>query len=412
MKVAVVGGGFTGCMAALHSARQGHEVTLWESAPRLGGVLLDLETATGRYFNGCQYLRQGAVQRLGLPDAFTEFPHEYGGITALGNARTRLVDDCAQPALDGEARLCTEPPILGSALQRLHAYGPHAPQLIAWAQAFGDLEQLDWRCLVPMQLSRLHFPDDPQVASQKLESQRANELLAVPRRQRGRPAEAAWLPIAGYTALFDWLHQSLLDLGVGIRLQSPVTPTIASGRFGLRSRSETIAADTFVWTANPLPLFNRLYGMRLDTPPIPMKLLVGDLHQRTALPVPLPYYWQVFDSGSCVVRLYIYELGGALRYSAETFDTVDDASAWRDLQRVMRQCGLGDGHHLAGVVKQRRHVNFTSEEFRAFETLVPDLLQHGVVPGGWQHYGREEKVDSILPLIDRCLQSRSEASYA
>ena len=52
MKVAVIGGGFTGCMAALHSAQEGHEVTLLESGDRLGGVLRDVEASGGLYLNG------------------------------------------------------------------------------------------------------------------------------------------------------------------------------------------------------------------------------------------------------------------------------------------------------------------------------------------------------------------------
>ncbi|MBD8048962.1 FAD-dependent oxidoreductase [Limnohabitans radicicola] len=412
MKVAVIGGGFTGCMAALHGAQEGHEVTLLETGERLGGVLRDVEAAGGLYFNGCQYLREGSVNRLGWSDAFIEFSHEYGSVTALGNGQIRVVNDCAQPSLDGKVYLSDVSSIEGSALQRLHAYGAHAPGLINWARSFGDLEHLDWRCLIPMQLSRLHFPDDPEIPKWKMESQCANELLAIPRRQRGQMAEKAWLPRKGYKEFFVRMEQAMLDLGVTIRLQSPVKPSLEGDQLILSSRSDQIPADAVVWTANPQPLFSRLFGTRLDTPPIPMKLLVGDLRKDAQLPVSLPYYWQVFDSSSCVVRLYIYELGGVLKFSAETFDSVDSAAAWRDLQRVMQLCGLGQGHQLVSVSKQTRYVNFSPEEHQAFETLTPEMLAHGVVPGGWQYYGREEKVTSILSSLDELLQAQTEVTYA
>lgn len=412
MKVAVIGGGFTGCMAALHGARAGHDVTLLESGDRLGGVLRDVEAAGGVYFNGCQYLREGSVNRLDWTDAFTEFRHEYGSVTSLGNGQIRVENDCAQPTLDGEVHLADAPLIEGNALQRLHAYGPHAPNLIKWARSFGDLEHLDWRCLIPMQLSRLHFPDDMQIPRLKMESQRANELLAIPRRQRGQMAEKAWLPREGYKVFFVRMEQALLDLGVTIRLKTPVKPSLEGDRLILSSRSDLIPADSMVWTANPQPLFSRLFGTRLDTPPIPMKLLVGDLRKGATLPVSLPYYWQVFDSNSCVVRLYIYELGGVLKFSAETFDTVENAAAWSDLQRVMQLCGLGEGHKLFSVSKQIRYINFSLVERQAFETLEPEMLAHGVVPGGWQHYGREEKINSILSSLDELLKARTEVSYA
>jgi hypothetical protein len=412
MKVAVIGGGFTGCMAALHSAREGHEVTLLESAECLGGVLRDVETSGGLYFNGCQYMRQGSVDRLGWSDAFTEFSHEYGSITALGNGQIRIENDCAQPSLDGTVFLADEPLIDGSAFQRLQAYGMHASYLIDWARSFGDLEKLDWRCLIPMQLSRLHFPEDEQISRWKRESQRANELLAIPRRQRGQMAEKAWLPSDGYTRLFVRIEQALRESGVTIRLQSPAKPSLIENRLILSSRAEMIPADAVVWSANPQPLFSRLFGKRLDTPPVHMKLLVGDLCKSSRVPVSLPYYWQVFDNSSCVVRIYLYELGGVLKFSAETFDTVDNATAWRDLQMVMQICGLGDGHQLISVSQQIRYVNFSPVELKTFETLTPDMLAHGVVPGGWQYYGREEKVSCILSSLDEMFQSRTEVSYA
>lgn len=412
MKIAVVGAGFTGCMSAIYSASKGHEVELWESSASIGGVLRDIETPDGTYFNGCQYLRQGMLKMLGLTDGLVEFPHEYGTLTALGNSHTRLVDDCAQPALDSSADLSQEHPIDGSALQRLQAYGSHAQPLIDWAHSFGNLAKLDWRCLIPMQLSRIYFPEDELAPQLKAQSLRANELLAIPRRLRGQTAESAWIPKSGYNQLFVRLHQTMLELGVSIKLSSPIKPTFASGQLSFLSRSESITADAVVWTTNPLPLFKSIYDLRLETPPVRMKLLVGDLRQGTQIPVPLPYYWQVFDSGSSVVRLYLYELNGVIRFSAESFGRVDDTKAWSDLQKVMQQCGLGQEHQLAQVIEQLRYVNFSTNELQTFEASASNLLKHGVVPGGWQHYGREEKVNCIIPLIDQCLKFRVEVCNA
>jgi hypothetical protein len=313
--------------------------------------------------------------------------------------------------MDGVVRLCDEPLIDASALQRLSAYGPSSEQLISWAQSFGDLAKLDWRCLIPMQLSRLHFPDDVQTPTLKMENQRANDLLANPRRMRGKSAESAWLPNEGYNQFFERLHQNLLQLGVKIRLNSPINPVLEGGRLRLRSRSESIRSDAVVWAANPLSLFNRMYRSRIETPPVKMKVLVGNIREDTQVPMSLPYYWQVFDIDSSIVRLYIYKLKGGIRYSAETFDSVDDSTAWRDLQKVMKLCGFGTDQKLAGIVKQQRYMNFSTKEFHAFETLAADLLQHGFIPGGWQHYGREEKLNYILPLIDHCLQTQTETTH-
>lgn len=409
MKLAIVGGGITGCMAAIHGANEGHEVTLWETTSSLGGVLHDIKTESGDYYNGCQYLGKGVFDKLGWSDGLTEFSHEYGSITSLGNTNLRLMDDCAQPTLDGEVRLSDKPLIHQSALQRLQAYDQNAEKLIAWAKPFGDLAKLDWRCLIPMQLSRLHFPDDSEVTSWKMNNPRANDLLALPRRLRGMPAESAWLPNEGFNHFFVRLHQSMRELGVSVRLNAPITPNFESGQFSISSRSEIIESDTVVWATNPVPLFKRIFGIRIETPPVKMKVLVGKISSIKQTPV--PYYWQVFDTDSCVVRLYVYELGGEIKFSAETFDYVDDSTAWQDVQKIIKYCDLGSDPQLAGIVKQQRFVNFSTTEFQFFETLAVDLLQHGVVPGGWQHFGREAKLDYILPLIDRCLQTQTESIH-
>ena len=40
-KLGVIGGGITGCITALHAAKKGYEVTLFEKDKILGGILKD-----------------------------------------------------------------------------------------------------------------------------------------------------------------------------------------------------------------------------------------------------------------------------------------------------------------------------------------------------------------------------------
>ena len=47
MKIAVVGGGLAGCVAALELARDGHDVTLYEARPTLGGAVQTLPARAG-----------------------------------------------------------------------------------------------------------------------------------------------------------------------------------------------------------------------------------------------------------------------------------------------------------------------------------------------------------------------------
>jgi hypothetical protein len=407
MKVTIVGGGITGCIAALHSARMGHEVTLFEKSKDLGGVLLDFKIDDELYFNGCQYLESGSVEQIGNLDEFYSFPHEYGSITSLGNSQLRILDDCAQPSLDGNIKINDSHIINQSAFQRLSSYGEVTKELVKWAQGFGDLRQLDWRCLIPMQISRIYFPDDPSIEKLKIENPIADELLAIPRRKRGIFVEQAWLPKSGFSLLFLKLETTMRKHSIKIHRNSPVKIDYLNNNCLISSRAKNISTDIVVWTANPTPLFSRLYGNRLDTPGVNVKILIGDLKKDLNI-ISLPYYWQIFDISSCIFRLYVYELEGCLRFTAEAFNEEDDDKAWSDLKKIIKSCGLGSENKLKKIIKQKRYINYSSKEFETIEKLSDDMLLHGLVPGGWQYWGREKKINHILPLIDKCIGLREK----
>ncbi|MBM4231483.1 MAG: FAD-dependent oxidoreductase, partial [Gammaproteobacteria bacterium] len=86
MRIAVVGGGFTGCMAALHASARGARVSLFEAADHLGGVLREVKFGERAFFNNCQYLSADLVEDEPWMSGLEMFPHEYGSLTALGNA--------------------------------------------------------------------------------------------------------------------------------------------------------------------------------------------------------------------------------------------------------------------------------------------------------------------------------------
>ena len=56
LRVVVVGGGISGSLAALNSAKAGHEVTILEGSRNLGGALRDHELSDGTWYRNCQYI--------------------------------------------------------------------------------------------------------------------------------------------------------------------------------------------------------------------------------------------------------------------------------------------------------------------------------------------------------------------
>jgi hypothetical protein len=151
-------------------------------------------------------------------------------------------------------------------------------------------------------------------------------------------------------------------------------------------------------------VLKKVCGISLKTPPIAMKLWVGQFTTAAvaACPVPLPYYWQIFDEDSPVVRVYVYELQGHLRFSVEAFDRpgVDELQT---LGQVFQSLGLPTGFDLAASVAQQRHVNFSTAEMSAMQACAPALMGRGIIPGGWCHYGRDEKIASMARCLEHVL---------
>ncbi len=406
MKVAVVGAGFSGCISALLLARKGAEVTLFDTQTSIGGVLRDIAVEGQRYFNGCHYLQHGWLDLLELTQGLLVFPHEYGALTTLGNKRARLLDDCAQPALDGLAQINANAILDGTALQRLSAYGPHATNLIAWASSFGNLAILDQRCLLHMQLSRIFFPEDINLLNKKKADVTSDQMIAVPRRirQPESPIELAMLPHDGFNPFLDQIELALKNAGVKLKMNSPVKLISGETAVQLNICGQIQLFDKVVWASNPTRLLKMVCDVRLKTPPINMELFVGRFKSNKFIsyPVPLPYYWQIFDVATPVVRVYVYSLQDRISFSVETFNRPGQ-NQHQVLLNIFHSLGLPTEFEIAARVKQLRHLNFSITEMNEMQASNATLLERGIIPGGWCHFGREEKITNINSYLDKII---------
>lgn len=182
--VAIVGGGITGCLAALQCADRGHAVDRYEMGGQLGGIMRDVVDGDPHYFNGCHYFDCGTpwfeAIRPRLACEFDDFVHDYDSLTALTGQR-KIHHDFAQPIFPGLT------PSFGAAGRyatvgaRLGTY----PQAIAealrhWSRGFGDPDSLHADCIHAMQLGRIFFADDVAgMMREKATNPVADDLLGL-----------------------------------------------------------------------------------------------------------------------------------------------------------------------------------------------------------------------------------------
>lgn len=401
----MIGGGITGCLAALESAKLGHDVEIYEMSASLGGIMQDIQHNATHYYNGCHYFDRGTQWyedlRPMLDCEFSDFVHEYGSLTALQGDR-HVHKDFAQPVFSGTTPTFENGPARFSTVgQRLDAYPVEIAQLLRkWSQGFGDPDTLQVDCVFPMQVGRVFFADDlPGMTERKAQNEVADQLLGLPRSVRAphAPKETASLPVKGYDAFFEALTRLLVASGVKIHTRSAVAPLAdGPGQLKFRTQGQALVADQYIWCSNPTALLIAAGVGRLDSPVTNMFCLAADVADD---PRPGAIYYQIFSNTNRVVRIYSYDLEGA-KITVEGFDfDQDDAAIKRDVEDILRQLDMPAVVGAPTIIRQKRYVNFTPHDldlFERFERIAPGLK---VVTGGWQHYSRDRKLVSVLEQV-------------
>ena len=403
--VAIVGGGITGCIAALECADRGHTVDLFEMGSELGGIMRDVVHQKTHYFNGCHYFDRGTpwfeAIRPRLKCEFVDFVHEYGSFTdMLGQRRSH--DDFAQPLFGGPTPSFDAHASFATVGDRLNAYPPAiARALREWSQGFGNPDALHAGCINAMQLGRVFFDDDVAgMVREKANNPVADELLGLPRTVRDPDTTKAFgsLPPGGHDRFFEALRDLLQSVGVRQHLSTPVAPLARpDGTISLRARGKPLEVDRAIFCCNPTALIIASGLGRLDSPVTNMFCLVGNL---PSTPSPQTIYHQVFSDSSSVIRVFTYDLAGP-KVTIEGFDRgQDDDDICRDAASMLGQLGAPGLSGTPKITRQKRYVNFTPGDLDLFERFEASAPALGIVPGGWQHYSRDDKLASIVSYID------------
>jgi len=406
MRFAIVGGGISGCLSALHLLNEGHQVTVYEAGETLGGILLDINTQKGKFLRNTQYFDMGTkvidilqtVEELKL----TIFPHRYGSWNDLFG-EVVVHHDFSQLVVPGSADLRFDlDSIIRDVVDRVGSYEPRvSTPLLKWLSRFGSLAQLDADNCSSLQAERIFYRDEVEAVRQaKLDSAIANELLGLPRSKISPPTlmQESAIPTAGFDDFFEVINGALLDRGAEIFCNSPVKAVLKEEESTFSVRRKTIEADWMVWCANPTPLLHNLVGERLDSPVIRCFNLVATVCGN--LPED-PVYYQTFSMEHPLLRVFAYNISNVPCVTVEGLD--EGWSLGRLIEtsnRIMNDIGWDVRIKEASFIPQLRYTLLTLDDIQRFNRFSEVAPKMRVITGGWEYYGRDMRLESILGKLN------------
>jgi glycine/D-amino acid oxidase-like deaminating enzyme len=403
VRVLVIGGGISGCVAALIASQAGHAVTLVERAQRLGGILADQTFGGERWYRTCQYANTSPPWfrelRRSCGGDWLEFPHRYGSWSDLFGTVV-LHHDFAQVVVPERAAEAVGGSLeFASAADRLTRYPSNLSQvLLEWASRWGRLDDLAPENCNMMQLGRVFMRDDVEgTRSLKASSVAADALYGLPRSLCCPQIEVqgAAVPRDGWDSVMASIHDALRRHRAQVLTGRAAVPRLVeAGRVHVDVDGARFDAELLIWCANPTPLVRLLLGERLDAPLLRMRNWYfeceGDVPSD-------PVYWQVFSNRSPIVRIFAYPMASTRRVTVEAFDVETSGETIREDATRMISDLAGDVRlRTVGAVADRRYVLLTNEDKRRLDALSSASLRAGVVPGGWSAYGRDQRLASVL----------------
>lgn len=286
IKLAVVGGGVAGMAAAIRMAAKGHRVHLYEAGPELGGKLSDHRLGAFRFDNGpslftlpelledlfaaagkklsdyLEYEQLELVCRYNYPDGSKinawadpqRFAEEIENVTAVPAERVKKYLKRA-----GFMYETTTPVFLEKSLHKLANYlnwptvrGLARMPFLGVFQRMHDFN-VDWlkekRVVQLFDRFATYNGSDPYQAPATLVQ------IAHIEHQKG-----AWYPKGGMIAIRQALQHLLEELGVSIKLNSPVSAleTNAKRIVGLRLNDKVFTYDKVIFAGDIHQVYERL----------------------------------------------------------------------------------------------------------------------------------------------------------
>ena len=295
-KIAIIGGGITGCVSAIYYTKLGYKVEIFEKEKKLGGVINDLESNNNFFFNGPQYLENNSwwVKLLKKDKLFSKifynFKLNYGSFNNLFGKEI-ISDDFAQIKTDINFENLNNNRIVNYK-NRTEIYQKNVSKpILDWSNRYcNNSDNLHPNCSSLLNTGRVFFFNNKKkIYDLKKNDKFADSFLGLP--NKNYLNKKVCIPTNGYKYFFKQLDKFLKKQKIKINYKSKIKVSFDK-KFHLFLNEKNIKYDYVIWCANPVPLLKASNIGILDNPVVKVLILGTELKLKNKFKKNL--YIQVF----------------------------------------------------------------------------------------------------------------------
>ena len=405
-EVAIIGGGITGCVAALYAAKKGHKVILLEKSNSLGGILRDAKNKNNIYFNACQYLSSNETWYKSLIKNnfdIDNFSHDKATYTKIFDEEN-FEKDIAGPVINQKLELEIKKNFKKnnkSLLDRLQLYpNSISINLKRWLENIGlKAENLSWDSGNGLAIGRI-FPRKnlDLIKKNKKKSKLYDELVGLSRNEINYSDLHAALPKYGYNYFFSEFYKKLIESDVIVHLSTPVKTIWKSSQVNIRYNNKEILPHKVIWTGNPTGLVKSFGLPLLESQHVKAKHFFYEFKGNLKNNI----YIQNYSFSNLILRIFFYKLNKRNKITIETLsDKISSSDINKSLKFFIKKLNYNfDLKSNEFTEIQKKYIIISKKDNKILKTFIDRTKKTNLIHGNWLEYGRDNKINYVLKKID------------
>jgi hypothetical protein len=404
-KIIIIGGGITGCMAALYIDKKNFDVSIYESKNNLGGVLSDFSHKDESFLNGVQYLDVNTDWYIEIEKLFrkklNKFNHSYGSITESENSIS-FSDKFAVPVFNNIELNSLKKTKKNNLSSRLSLYPKKISDFLnLYLKKFNiSSKKISWDQACLLHIGRVTVIDDQKKLKKfKNLNKTADDIYAIEKKNflKDQAFNAA-LPTKGYNHFFNDFHKILKKKKIKIYLKNKIKPSWINGKLFLKTNDDkSFSADHIIWTGNPTNLIKEILKKKIDSVPLKMIQYSANVEKKVD-----NFYTQIFSTKSNFLRFFSYNLDNKNKISIESIYDRNENNIKEKINILLKNINFN--HKLTNEkIFKNLSVRFnivTKRDEKIFDELKRKTLNTNLICGPWNVYSRNDKILYLKNIID------------